>query len=186
VFDAFNTAENAAGARETPTGGPGTFDAENGSGSKEVKSLLTPAAARAVIKKFAAASGSREFAELTVYEEHASADAPVAGRRGAFDNYTYEKGADAATRSRPSIAITEDATVNPATFNWEALPALLNRAARTLKVPKPTNRYVIVKAAWTFNGDQPTMMVYLTDDYGGGYLAANVKGKVIKTVPSDS
>lgn len=30
-----------------------------------------------------------------------------------------------------------------------------------------------------------TMMVYLTDDYGGGYLAANVKGKVVKTVPAD-
>jgi hypothetical protein len=30
------------------------------------------------------------------------------------------------------------------------------------------------------------MMIYLTDDYGGGYLAVNQKGAVIKTVPSDS
>ncbi|NED55629.1 hypothetical protein G3I24_32690 [Micromonospora aurantiaca] len=76
--------------------------------------------------------------------------------------------------------------MNLRAFNWDALPALMSRAARTLKVPKPTNRYVIVKASWTFNGDQPTMLVYLTDDYGGGYLAVNTKGKVIKTVPANS
>ena len=55
-----------------------------------------------------------------------------------------------------------------------------------LKVPKPTNKYVIAKASWAFNGDRPTMMVYFTDDYGGGYLAANAQGKVIKIVPSGS
>lgn len=181
--------ESASLGEGRPNTSPTDSLAETGSGSgpKEPATLLTPAAVRDVIKKFAAASGSREFAELTVYPEHADADAPVAGRRGAFDNYTYEKGADAAVRRRPSIAITTgDAKVNPATFDWNALPALMRRAERTLKVPKPTNRYVIVKAAWTFNGDQPTMMVYLTDDYGGGYLAVNRKGKVIKTVPSSS
>lgn len=189
VLDAFSAVENAAGGRPgaTPTGGrAGSGDGGDGGETEEVKSLLTPAAVRDVIKKFEEASGSREFAEFTVYEERASADAPVAGRRGAFDNYTFEKGADAAIRSRPSIAITTgDAKVNMRTFNWEALPALMRRAERTLKVPKPTSRYVIARAAWTFNGDQPTMMVYLTDDYGGGYLAANVKGKVVKTVPAD-
>ncbi|MEU8344416.1 Serine/threonine protein kinase [Actinomadura meyerae] len=174
---------------ERPETAPTDSLAETGAGAtaKEPSTLLTPAAIRDVIKKFADASGSKEFAELTVYPQRASADAPVAGRRGAFDNYTYEKGADAAVRSRPSIAITTgDAKVNPATFAWDALPALMRRAERTLKVPEPTNRYVIVKAAWTFNGDQPTMMIYLTDDYGGGYLAVNRKGKVIKTVPSSS
>ncbi|NVI93193.1 hypothetical protein [Actinomadura sp. BRA 177] len=62
----------------------------------------------------------------------------------------------------------------------------MRRAEKTLKVSKPTNRYVIAKASWTFNGDQPTMLVYLIDDYGGGYLAANRNGKVIKTVPASS
>ncbi|MGI5323820.1 serine/threonine-protein kinase [Actinomadura nitritigenes] len=150
------------------------------------KTLLTPAAVRDVIKKFEKASGSRQFAEMTVYEGRATADAPVRGRRGAFDNYTYEKGADAAVKGGPSIGITDDAKVNLSGFNWNALPGLMSRAARTLKVPKPTNKYVIVKASWTFNGDRPTMMVYFTDDYGGGYLAANAQGKVVTTVPSDS
>ncbi|MFC4048749.1 protein kinase [Actinomadura syzygii] len=181
--------------RDTAAAGPGgrtgaaptTTARGSGGGGARVATLLTPAAIRDVIKKFEAASGSTKFAEFSVYPERASADAPVAGRRSAFDNYTYEKGADAAVRSRPSVAITTgDAKVDLKTFNWEALPSLLNRAARTLKVPKPTNRYIIVRAAWTFNGDAPTMLVYLTDDYGGGYLAVNLKGKVISTVPANS
>lgn len=172
------------GARTGPgTNGGGT----NGGGTAQATTLLTPAAIRDVIKKFEEASGSRKFAQFTVYEDHASADAPVPGRRAAFDNYTYRKGADAAVRSGPSVAITTgDAKVDLGTFNWAALPALMRRADRTLKVPKPTLRYLIVRASWTFNGDRPTMMVYLTDDYGGGYLAATTKGQVISTVPSDS
>ncbi|MBO2443055.1 serine/threonine protein kinase [Actinomadura nitritigenes] len=150
------------------------------------RTLLTPAAVRDVIRKFEKASGSRQFAEMTVYAGRATADAPVRGRRGAFDGYTYEKGADAAVRTGPSVGVTDDAKVNLSGFNWNALPGLMSRAARTLKVPKPTNKYVIAKASWAFNGDRPTMMVYFTDDYGGGYLAANAQGKVIKIVPSGS
>ncbi|QXJ26563.1 serine/threonine protein kinase [Actinomadura graeca] len=173
----------------TPAGGTGGTGGPRGGGggTTETKTLLTPAAIRGVIKKFEEASRSRRFAEFTVYEERADADAPVAGRRAAFDNYTYEKGADAAVRKGPSIAITTgDAKVDLNSFNWDALPALMQRAARTLKVPKPTMRYVIVRAAWTFNGDRPTMMIYFTDEYDGGYLAVNTKGKVISTVPADS
>ncbi len=182
----------AAGTRETPGAGPtdsetGENGPEKGTGAASTATLLTPAAVRGVIKKFEQASGSREFAEFTVYEDRASADAPVRGRRAAFDNYTYEKGADAAVRARPSVAITTgDAKVNLNTFAWDALPALLRRAARTLNVPKPKYRYVIVTAAWAFNGDRPTMMIHFTDDYGGGYLAVNTQGKVIKTYPADS
>ncbi|HEU5024217.1 MAG TPA: serine/threonine-protein kinase [Spirillospora sp.] len=165
----------------TPYGARGPGKAATGP-----KTLLTPAAVRNVIKKFEAASGSRQFAGMTIYEDRANADAPVRGRRGAFDNYTYEKGADAAVKARPSIGVTDDAKVNLNGFNWDALPMLMSRAARTLKVPKPTNKYVIIKASWTFNGDRPTMMVYFTDDYGGGYLAANAQGKVVTTVPADS
>ncbi|WP_246236708.1 serine/threonine-protein kinase [Actinomadura chibensis] len=186
IMDASRGSAAGPGGRTaaTPTT---TARGSGGGGGTRVTTLLTPAAIRDVIKKFEAASGSTKFAEFSVYPDRASADAPVAGRRSAFDNYIYEKGADAAVRSRPSVAITTgDAKVDLKTFNWEALPSLLNRAARTLKVPKPTNRYVIVRAAWTFNGDAPTMLVYLTDDYGGGYLAVNLKGKVISTVPANS
>ncbi|MFF0525788.1 serine/threonine-protein kinase [Actinomadura nitritigenes] len=184
LLDETRDAANGAGLPTGPVdagGDPGPATAAAGP-----KTLLTPAAIRGVIKKFEAASGSRQFAEMTVYEGRATADAPVRGRRGAFDNYTYEKGADAAVKGGPSVGITDNAKVNLSAFNWNALPGLMTRAARTLKVPKPTNKYVIVKASWTFNGDRPTMMVYFTDDYGGGYLAANAQGKVVTTVPSDS
>ncbi|MEU9024097.1 serine/threonine-protein kinase [Actinomadura sp. NPDC048394] len=179
-------AEGADAGAGLPSGTVTPYDAEGpGKAATGPKTLLTPAAIRNVIKKFEAASGSRQFAGMTVYADRANADAPVRGRRGAFDNYTYEKGADAAVKARPSIGVTDDAKVNLNGFNWDALPALMSRAARTLKVPKPTNKYVIIRASWAFNGDRPTMMVYLTDDYGGGYLAANAQGKVVTTVPAD-
>ncbi len=49
--------------------------------------------------------------------------------------------------------------------------------------PTPTPRYVIVDPAWTFNNDQPTVMIYLTDDYGGAYLAANTDDTVVTKYP---
>ncbi|WP_245623215.1 serine/threonine-protein kinase [Spirillospora albida] len=173
------------GARET-SGGP--VDAGNGGDGKkepEVKTLLTPATIRSVIKRFQAASGSTRFAQMTVHQTHASADAPAKGRPGKFDNYTYQKGADAAVRGRPSIAITEDAVVNFSSFNWEALPKLMAKAERTLNVKNPTSRYIIADAAWTFNGDRPTWRIYLSDDYGSGYMAMNAKGDVITSYPAD-
>ena len=147
--------------------------------------LLTPAEIRRVIGLFEQASHSTQFAGMTVYPDRASANAPVPGRHAAFDEYTYQAGADAAVRQGPSVAITTgDAKVSLRSFNWDALPNLLRRAEQVLKVPKPTNRYVIVDPAWTFNGDKPTMLVYLTDDYGSGYLAADTNGSVVSTVPA--
>ncbi|GLZ08108.1 hypothetical protein Acsp03_55740 [Actinomadura sp. NBRC 104412] len=164
-----------------------TLGNQRGGGAAQGGTLLTPAAIRDVIKKFEAASGSKLFAQFAVYEQRANADAPVPGRRSAFDNYTYERGADAAVRSRPSIAITTgNAKVDLNTFNWDALPSLMRRAERTLRVPKPTSRYILVRAAWVFNGNRPTMMIYFTDEYDGGYLAVNTKGQVVSTHPADS
>ncbi|RSN50626.1 hypothetical protein DMH08_32355, partial [Actinomadura sp. WAC 06369] len=180
---AAGTGERTAPTRANEAGAGGDEPAE----TPGPETLLTPAAIGEAIAKFEAASGGTKFAQLTVYPDRASADAPTAGRRAAFDNYTYGKGADAAVRSRPSVAITTgDAVVDLKTFAWDALPALMSRAERTLKVPEPTNRYVIVRAAWAFNGDAPTMFVYLADEYGGGYLAVNTEGKVVRTAPADS
>jgi hypothetical protein len=68
-------------------------------------------------------------------------------------------------------------------IDWDILPALLRTAEAKLGITKPTLRYVIVDPAWTFNNDQPTVMVYLTDDYGGAYLAADVDGTVVRLYP---
>lgn len=175
------TSQDAAGPGVKDDGGKD----DGGKREPEVKTLLTPATIRSLIKKFQAASQSTRFAELTVHETHASADAPVKERPGKFDNYTYQKGADAAVRGRPSIAITEDAVVNFSAFNWEALPQLMARAEKSLNVKNPTSRYIIAKASWTFNGDRPTWLLYLSDDYGSGYMAMNAKGGVISTYAAD-
>ncbi|MEV5831672.1 serine/threonine-protein kinase [Spirillospora sp. NPDC052242] len=194
VLDASRDAAAGAGDRLMPTSPPASAtptDAGSGSGTGATapapESLLTPAGIRDVIAKFEAASGGTQFAGMTVRPDRADADAPVPGRRTAFDNYTYEAGADAAVRRGPSTGVTTgDAKVDLKKFDWDALPALIRRAERTLNVPKPTSRYLIVRASWVFNGDSPTMMFYLSDEYGGGYVAANAKGKVISTHPADS
>ncbi|MBC6471098.1 hypothetical protein [Actinomadura alba] len=54
---------------------------------------------------------------------------------------------------------------------------------RTLGVAKPTNRYLVVDPAWAFANDRPVMLMYLSDEYGGAYLAADIKGKVLRRVP---
>ncbi|WP_218009895.1 serine/threonine-protein kinase [Actinomadura kijaniata] len=185
-----------AAARRTPPGAAGTTDRPGlratgdsgragGKGVPESRTLLEPATIRGIIKRFQEASGSKQFAQMTVHQTHASADAPAVGRPDRFDNYTYQKGAEAAVRSRPSIAITEKAKVDFGAFNWEALPQLMKRAERTLNVKNPTSRYIIAKASWTFAGDKPVMMLYLSDEYGGGYLATNAQGKIISTQPAD-
>jgi hypothetical protein len=164
--------------------GRSTSGSTAGTTTDQATTLLTPVQVRKMIGLFEQASKSTKFAGMTVYEDYADVDVPVSGRRSAFDEYTYDKGADAAVRKGPSVGVTDDATVSLHVFDWDALPALLARAKRTLNVAKPTNRYIIIEPAWTFNGDKPTLLVYLTDDYGGGYLAANTKGQVIKTYPA--
>ncbi|MFC9977890.1 serine/threonine-protein kinase [Spirillospora sp. NPDC127200] len=162
--------------------------AKGGGGARQVpdgRTLLEPATIRSIIRKFQEASGSRQLAGMTVHQEHASADAPVRGRPGKFDTYTYQKGADAAVRSRPSIGVTDKTKVDFSAFNWEALPQLMKRAERTLNVKKPTSRYIIAKSSWTFAGGRPVMMLYFSDEYGGGYMAMNAQGKVINTYPAD-
>lgn len=67
--------------------------------------------------------------------------------------------------------------------NWDALPALFERANKDLGVPQPTMRYLIVDT--DIINDTPSMKLYLTDDYGGAYLQANLKGEVQKTYPRD-
>ncbi|WP_157431796.1 serine/threonine-protein kinase [Actinomadura hibisca] len=149
------------------------------------KTLLEPSTIRSVIKKFQEASGSRQFAEMALYPDHASADAPAKARPDKFDNFTYQRGADAAVRTRPSVAITENTRFDFSRFKWEALPQLMKRAEQTLNVKKPTNRYILAKSSWTFAGDKPVMMIYLGDEYGSGYMAVNALGKVVSTYPAD-
>ena len=77
----------------------------------------------------------------------------------------------------------QDAVVDLGRFDWDALPGLMAEAEKRLGVEKPENRYLIVDPASPFHDKQPVLRLYLSDEYGGGYLTADVDGKVIDVSP---
>ncbi|MFC7619156.1 serine/threonine-protein kinase [Microlunatus sp. GCM10028923] len=145
-------------------------------------SLLTEAGIEQMIKAFKKAAGTTKFSELSIFEEHAVAEVPVKGRKNAADDYVYRDGVAEPWTSGP--AITDGSTVDVTKIDWGVLPKLLKQADQKLKVDKPTSRYVLVKASWTFADDAPVIMVYLGDTYGTGYLVADLDGNVIDVNPA--
>ncbi|WP_246267852.1 serine/threonine-protein kinase [Nonomuraea typhae] len=146
--------------------------------------LLTPARIRQVIAALEKESGSKVFTAFSVHEQFASANAPIAGKK-IYDTYDYRDGQ--VSRRKGSTMSFSDRAIKLSSLNWEALPALFKRAEKSLGIDKPTSRYVIVQPAWPFSGTpQPAILVYLSDDYGGAYLAANKNGKIMKMYARDS
>lgn len=151
--------------------------------AKETAGLLTPAGIRRTVAKLKAVSGSTKVTRFVLYEEYAVAEAPVAGHPELYDRFSY-RGGDVAVKDGPGGTVT-GGTV-PADlddFDWDTVPALLRKAAKTLNVPSPTSRYLIVSPVSSVSDTGPTMSVYLSDDYGGGYIKANTHGEVIATYP---
>ncbi|WP_329413225.1 protein kinase [Nocardia vinacea] len=143
--------------------------------------LLTPTSIRQAIAALEKVSGSDEFNEATFYPTYANVGAPVKNKPDLYDLFVYRDGT--ATRKGAGGPLSDKATVKLSSINWDILPDLFRTADESLGIPTPTLRYVIVDPAWTFNNDQPTVMVYLTDDYGGAYLAANTDGTVVTKYP---
>ncbi|MFI7668184.1 protein kinase [Nocardia sp. NPDC049526] len=143
--------------------------------------LLTPANIRQAITALEKVSGSDEFNEATFYPTYANVGAPVKNKPDLYDLFVYRDGT--ATRKGAGGPLSDKATVKLSSINWDILPDLFRTADESLGIPNPTLRYVIVDPAWTFNNDQPTVMVYLTDDYGGAYLAADTDGTVVTKYP---
>jgi hypothetical protein len=173
---------SVSGLPNNPIANPG-FPGGGGGVAGPSDNLLTPAGIRGVISALEKASGGQEFTKFTIFENgYGTAEAPVRGRPNLYDRFLYRNGQ--AIRQGPGGTISSfDRKVKLRSFNWDALPGLLQRGERTLKIPKPTNRYVNVQTRWPFNGNRPTILVYLTDDYGAGYLAADARGKVVSTSP---
>ncbi|WP_062991688.1 serine/threonine-protein kinase [Nocardia anaemiae] len=144
--------------------------------------LLTPTGIRQAIAALEKVSGSDEFNEATFYPTYANVGAPVKNKPDLYDLFVYRDGT--ATRKGAGGPLSDKATIKLSSINWDILPDLFRTADESLGIPTPTLRYVIVDPAWTFNNDQPTVMVYLTDDYGGAaYLAANTDGTVVTKYP---
>ncbi|MFI0999563.1 serine/threonine-protein kinase [Streptomyces galbus] len=149
--------------------------------------LLTAEGLRTTVAKIKAASGGEKFTSLAVYGAYAIAGVPVKGNPELYDSYRYDAGADVAVKSGPGgTVMSGEVPVDPDLYDWDAVPALLAKAARTLKVPSPTARYVVVQPASTVFDTDPCLGVYLADAYGSGHLSATVGGKVINTYPRGS
>ncbi|WP_344240279.1 serine/threonine-protein kinase [Actinocorallia libanotica] len=143
--------------------------------------LLTPAGIRGVIDAFEKATGNDRFTDFSVYEEYAYADVPVPGRSKAADRYLYRNG----KVQRQGSGSGDGNSMSLRAFDWSTVPRLLRTADRKLNVPDPDNRYITIDPAWTFGGGRPAMLVYLADEHGGGYLAADAKGKVLRVYPAE-
>ncbi|MGH1555346.1 hypothetical protein ACRAWF_36415 [Streptomyces sp. L7] len=109
----------------------------------------------------------------------------VKGSKTKYDTYTYrlDSGVEKGIISGKLGDGWEPVDLQK--FQWDAVPALLARAAKVLNVKNPTSRYLLVEGRWNVFNEPAHMSVYLGDDYGSGYLEADPQGKVIKTYPAD-
>ncbi|RDI68509.1 serine/threonine-protein kinase [Nocardia pseudobrasiliensis] len=146
----------------------------------EQSNLLTPEGMRAAVAALEKAAGGQQFTETTIYPGYVNTGAPVAGQPGLFDRFSYRNGK--AARSGPGGQLT-DPTIALGSVDWSVLPKLFDAADQQLRIPHPTSRYVIVDPAWTFNDNRPSLLIYLSDDYGGAYLAADLDGTIVRTYP---
>ncbi|MFE6664607.1 protein kinase [Streptomyces sp. NPDC057697] len=175
-----------SGSAPSARGGAATPDAGKKDGAQEAgaptKNLLTPAGARSVVAALKPVMGGTEVTSFTLYDVHASVEAPVAKNKGLYDVYTYREGK--AARDRAGGTLRPDArSVDLEKIDWDALPGLIRRADKELGVAEPTTHYVDIDPASPFDGYRPTLSVYVSDEYGGAYLRADIHGKVLKKYP---
>ncbi|MGW4007110.1 serine/threonine protein kinase, partial [Streptomyces nigra] len=146
---------------------------------------LTPDGIRTAIAAFEEATGRDRYADLTVYPDHASADLMVEGSDKKYDSYTYRPGRGVEKDIISGTVLSGDRPVRLDGFDWTKVPGLFDQAEKKLNVDKPTLRYVTLQPPSTTFGTPAGMAVYLTDDYGTGYLVADPKGKVTRLYPAE-
>lgn len=153
----------------------------SGADSGQAQSMLTPAGARALAGTLHQKFGSRKIVELVVYPTYASLEVETAADPTLYDEYWYRNGAFERVMGGE---INDEAPVDLAAIRWDALPSLLSAANRELKVPHPTSQYLVIEGNF-FDG-AAGFAVYLSDDYGSGYLVADLKGHILRTYPRGS
>jgi serine/threonine protein kinase len=139
---------------------------------------LTPSGIRDIIAKVKKLSGGTKFLSLTVYPEYARMEVVNATDPRVYDDYTFRDGK--AKFDSKGSAVGGKATVDPATINWDAVPALLKEGDTKLNVAHPTTHYIDMDPA---GFDVPEIDLHVADDYFSGYLAADFKGTIIRRYP---
>ncbi|MFF8247100.1 serine/threonine-protein kinase [Streptomyces griseus] len=148
----------------------------------EAVDLLTPDGARSAIKAMKPLMGGTKVTDFTLYGEHASAEAPLKSNAALYDRFSYRDGR-AENDDMGGTLTPGSTTIDLDSVDWDALPALLKSAEKTLNVDEPESRYVIVDPSSPFHGDRPVLRVYVSDSHGGAFLTAELDGRVIERNP---
>lgn len=148
----------------------------------EAEDLLTPEGARAAIKAMKPVMGGTKVTDFTLYGEHASAEAPLKSNAALYDRFSYRDGR-AKNDDMGGTLMSGSTTIDLNSVDWDALPALLRTAEKTLNVDEPESRYVIVDPSSPFHEDRPVLRVYVSDSHGGAFLTAGLDGRVIERSP---
>lgn len=159
----------------TTTSAPAAEDAVRFKGP-----FYTERGAKEAVRVLRKTTGGTKVTRASFHEAHLSADCPLTDDPKRYDSLSYHPSNSAEATARPGGMITGE-TVDLASVNWSALPGLWRRAEQELNVDKPKNRYLIVDHSRI--GDGLELRLYLSDEYGGGYLSANADGKVTRTNP---
>ena len=154
-----------------------------GTGSGGAGSLLTPAGIKAFVKALPSLVGTTKVYQLTLYPDYADLEVPSASMPGAYDDDTYENGR--ITSDDPEDDAQGESTVDLSTVDWSVIPGLVQKSDQDLGVKNPTLHYVIVDPNWAF-ASGTSLRAYCANAYGGGYLLADVHGKILDTYPAGS
>ncbi|MFI7291163.1 protein kinase [Streptomyces anulatus] len=163
----------------------GASDPSGSSGEKdapEAEDLLTPGGARAAINALKPIMGGTKVTDFTLYDEHASAQAPLKSNAALYDRFSYRDGR-AKNDEMGGTLMSGETSVDLNSVDWDALPALLRTAEKTLNIPEPESRYVIVDPSSPFHDDSPVLRVHVSDAHGGAHLTAELDGRVIEKSP---
>lgn len=148
----------------------------------ETANLLTPDGARTAIGALKPLMGGTKVTDFTLYGEHASAEAPLKSNAALYDRFSYRDGR-AKNDDMGGTLMSGSTTVDLDSVDWDALPALLKTAEKTLNVEDPESSYVIVDPSSPFHDDRPVLRVYVSDAHGGAFLTAELDGRVIEKNP---
>ncbi|MFF2224886.1 protein kinase [Streptomyces globisporus] len=148
----------------------------------ETVDLLTPDGARAAIGALKPLMGGTKVTDFTLYGEHASAQAPLKSNAALYDRFSYRDGR-AKNDDMGGTLMSGSTTIDLDSVDWDALPALLQTAEKTLNVDDPESSYVIVDPSSPFHDDRPVLRVYVSDAHGGAFLTAELDGRVIEKNP---
>ncbi|MEU5326002.1 protein kinase domain-containing protein [Streptomyces parvus] len=148
----------------------------------EAVNLLTPDGARTAIDALKPLMGGTKVTDFTLYGEHASAEAPLKSNAALYDRFSYRDGR-AKNDDMGGTLTSGSTTIDLNSVDWDALPALLKTAERTLNIEDPESSYVIVDPSSPFHNDRPVVRVYVSDSHGGAFLTAGLDGRVIEKNP---